>query len=321
MTVVLLFILIAGMRAVQAVCGKRASNEVQSNQTFFLYGTYYQILAALFSLITLSFTGFQGFTIGAFWCGLVTAAFLMLNFYANLNAVKGCKLIVTQLLNNGGMLICCFVSWVWFQEAMSVLQGVGLLLFFIAAYLLSSSKTNGAEEEERKKISKLTWIFLIVMMFAEGGVEISQKYFSLRLKNGSVAWYSFFMFAFSSLIMGSGLFIIRIGDGQKKRLSLTESGVQTAPLRLNRALLICGVLLALAVFFVNLSVTKLGKTVSSVVLFPVSAAITICITVLVGRIVYKEKLTVKNLVGVALGLLAIIVLAIFTPETTAKIFG
>ena len=63
MIVILLFVVIACMRVVQSVCGKRASNEVRNNKTFFLYGIYYETLAAIFSLITLCITGFDNFTV------------------------------------------------------------------------------------------------------------------------------------------------------------------------------------------------------------------------------------------------------------------
>ena len=64
-----------------------------------------------------------------------------------------------------------------------------------------------------------------------------------------------------------------------------------------------------------------GKKVDSVIMFPIMALINICITVFVGRIVYKEKLTTKNIIGVILGLIAVIVLSVFTPETMSKIFS
>ena len=66
---------------------------------------------------------------------------------------------------------------------------------------------------------------------------------------------------------------------------------------------------------------EMGKKVDSVIMFPVMALISICITVFVGRIVYKEKLTKINVVGVILGLIAVIVLSVFTPETLSEIFS
>ena len=75
-----------------------------------------------------------------------------------------------------------------------------------------------------------------------------------------------------------------------------------------KVLLICGAFLAFAVFVVNMLVTELGKTVESAILFSVSYAISIIITLLVGAFYYKEKPTWKNAIGIILcvGALAII---------------
>lgn len=321
------------MRMVQTVCNKRVSNEVRDNKTFFLYGVYYQALAAVFSLLALCFMGFEGFTLSTVLCGFVTAAFLMLNFYANLNAIKGCKLIVASMFGYGGMLVCCILSWMMFGEEMSALQGVGLLLFFLSAYMISSQK----KETDARPTGKKVWILLIVVMFSEGFVEVSQKYFSLRVSGGNVAWFSFFMFLCSTAFMAIGFVFSLTKDRNrtvsKERLqpqmqlqtqAISENATEKVPgkkLRLNQLLLICGALLAFSIFVVNTLVTEMGKKVDSVIMFPIMALINICITVFVGRIVYKEKLTTKNIIGVILGLIAVIVLSVFTPETMSKIFS
>lgn len=322
MVATLMFIVIACMRVIQTICGKRASNDVKNPKVFFLYGAYYQAIAALFALITIFFNGFNDFTIESLVCGLITAFFLMIQFYTNLNAIKGCKLIVAQMFNNGGLLICCIFSWLWFKEEASIFQCVGLVLFLLAAYLLSSENENVSNN--KTKISKKTWVLLVVMALAEGCVETSQKYFSLNVENGSVSWYSFFTFAISCFIMSVGCLIMQIKEKKHITISpsfeLNEFPIEKAKFHLNKNLLICGILLAFALFVINLLVTLLGETVNSIVLFPVSASISICITALVGRIIYKEKLSKKNVIGVVLGLIAIIVLAILTPDLLQNIF-
>lgn len=321
MLAVLFFVIIAVMRVVQSVCGKRASIEVKDTKTFFCYGAYYQTLAAVVGVISVAIAGFKGLNAATVACGAITAVFLMINFYAGLNAVKGCKLIVSSMASNGGMVIACFVSSFWFGESIGVLQYIGLALFLAAAYLLSSAP-KAADGEEKKKISKATWVLLAVVMLSEGGVEVSQKYFSVRV-GGNSAWFSFFMFAVSAAIMAAGLGRESIKErGLSDRL-IAENGAEnlaadktatgkkkTRKSLLNKTLYICGALLATAIFAINLLITELGKTINTVVLFPISASISICITVLVGWIVYKEKLTMKNTVGVAAGLGAVILLAI-----------
>ena len=54
--VALSFAAIALMRVAQKVCSKKVSAEVQG-KTFFHYGGYYNLLSALFSLVTLFMVG------------------------------------------------------------------------------------------------------------------------------------------------------------------------------------------------------------------------------------------------------------------------
>lgn len=320
---VILFCIIAVMRVIQSLCNKSVSNQLQNTKTFFLYGIYYQGLAALFSGITLTFTGFGGFKPASALCGFVAAVFLMINSYASLTVIKYCKLILSSIFNFGGMIVCFIFSWFLFGEKMSVLQAVGLALFFLAAYLISSSKKETQDEKAQpRRMGKRVIILLLIVMLSEGFLEISQKYYSVRIADGSIAWFSFFMFLSNAVIMSAALGVNSIKrKGRAVQQPLDSVPPQEKAICLNKVLWICGALLAFAVFIINLLVTELGKRIGSVVLFPVSASISICITVLVGWLVYKEKLTAKNIIGVVLGLLAIIVLSVFTPEMTSKIFS
>lgn len=130
---------------------------------------------------------------------------------------------------------------------------------------------------------------------------VVQKVFSVLVPNGNVAAYSFLMFAFSALLLYGAYFVLCIA--QKKEIKM---GKKFKPL--SKLLLTCGAFLALAVFVINMLVTELGKTVESAILFSVSYAISIIITIFVGTICYKEKITWKNALGIILcaGSLAII---------------
>ena len=129
----------------------------------------------------------------------------------------------------------------------------------------------------------------------------STKGVSVLVPDGNIAAYSFLMFAFSSLLLYAAYFFLCIV--QKKEVK-TEKKWKP----LSKVLLICGAFLAFAVFVVNMLVTELGKTVESAILFSVSYAISIIITILVGALYYKEKITWKNALGIVLcvGSLAII---------------
>ncbi|MBQ4268663.1 MAG: EamA family transporter [Clostridia bacterium] len=323
--VVLSFVAIALMRVVQKVCSKKVSNAVAGKESF-RYGGYYQLLSTLFSLVTLFIVGVHGFSWQAAVCGLGTAIFLGIELFASIEALKGCSLIVSQMFSVGALFIPCLVGIFLFDEPMSVWQWVGLALFMVAMYFMVSPAKQ-KNEAAPKKMSLKTLILLIVCLVASGGTMVVQKVFSVLVPNGSVAAYSVLMFAFSALLMYAAYLALALIAKNRRKPNLSENlseNVSAGQAELTEAtaskaskkrykpmpkvLLICGAFLAFAVFVVNMLVTELGKTVESAILFSVSYAISIIITLLVGAFYYKEKPTWKNAIGIILcvGALAII---------------
>lgn len=313
--IVLSFTAVAVMRVIQKVCGKKVSNEVVG-KTFFHYGGYYNLMSALFSLITLAIVGFNGFNFPTVLCALGTALFMAVELFAGIEAIKGCTLIVSQMFGVGALFIPCLVGIFLFDEPMSVWQWLGLLLFMVAMYFLVAPSTKKSQNEPVKKMSLKTIAYLIVCLLTGGGTMVVQKVFAVLVPNGNVAMYSFLMFALNALILYScyfvGVFLQRTKRVREVDKTVTENRTETPACagwqRLSKLLLICGLLLAFAVFVINMLVTEIGKTVPSAILFSVSYAISIIITILVGSIYYKEKISWKNVIGIVLsvGALAII---------------
>ncbi len=294
MDTIFFFAMIGIMRVLQKICTKKVSNRINQSITFFHYGGYYQIVATGFSLITLCIAGFYGFNIPTLLCALTAAILFAVELFTSIEAVKGTTLVVCNMFSTGGLFIPCILGIFLFDEPMGLLQWLGLFVFILSIYFLSAKK-----EKSEKPFTVKTFIMLLLNMIANGLVMVVQKYFALLVPNGNVALYSALTFGLNAFILYGcmGIFLLRA-----KKKDIGEGGVKP----LGKELLICGVLLALALFTINLIVTNLASTISSVVLFTVSSAITVIITCLVGALVFKEKLTVKNIFGLFLGFISII---------------
>ena len=203
----------------------------------------------------------------------------------------------------GALFIPCIVGIFIFNEPMSVWQWIGLALFAVAMYFMIA-QTKVKEKKMSSKISVKTVVMLILTLIAGGGTMVAQNEFAKIVPNGNVATYSFLMFALNAIILYSCYGIMCFRKGKK----VAVIGEKTEKKTLSKVLLLCGLILAFAVFLINILVTELGKSVDSAVLFSVSYAISILITILVGAIYYKEKITPKNVIGILLcvGALAMI---------------
>ena len=80
---------------------------------------------------------------------------------------------------------------------------------------------------------------------------------------------------------------------------------------LPKTLLICGAFLAFALAVINILATELTAMVPAALLFSISNAIAIIVTMLVGGIVYKEKVGVKNIIGIVLCAVSLTVVGAF----------
>ena len=300
--IILSFMAIALMRVVQKVSAKKVSKEVKG-KTFFLYGGYYNLLSAVFSFVLLLVVGFDGFDVTTVLCALATAICLALELFASIEGLKRTTLVVNQMFSVGALIIPCIVGIFFFNEPMTIYQWLGIGVFAIAMYFMVSG-SNKAEDSKKEKISLTTIGLLLLTLFAGGGTMVAQKAFGKLVPNGNVAAYSFLMFALNSLILYIGYFISLLTE-KKLKLQLKEDTVEKQKFALPKVLIVCGLVLAFAVFIINMLVTELGKYVDSAVLFSVSYAIGIVITILVGAIFYKEKITRKNIVGIILCVVAL----------------
>ncbi len=305
--VIISFVIIALMRVIQNLCGKTASKTVSAGETFFRYGAYYQFIASLFALITLAIVGFYGFNAPTFICSLISAILFAIELFTNIEAMKGAPLTVCTMFALGGLIISCVCGIFMFDEPMSWLQAGGLLLFLVGAYfLVSKPKTSNT------KITSRTYILLFINLLVNGLIMIVQKYFSVKVVGGNVSAFSFLTFLLNAIIMAICLLVCVLNNKNKKCVvEEKKENSKKDVLGLSKTLLVCGALLAFALFVINYLVTELGKTVDSVILFPVSSALTISITTLIGWLVFKEKLTIKNFIGLIVGLSGIIVIGVF----------
>lgn len=310
---ILFFCIIAAMRVIQAICKKKTSNLVNGQVGFFHYATFNQFMAAIFSLIALCFVGFSGLNTDTWICAFVIAILFAVDLFTGLEVIKGCSLIFATMFSLGGLIVSCVTGIFFFNEPMSVWQWIGLVLFFVAAYLLGASEQKEQKEKKPKnKISVKTWIMLFLNMLANGFVAVVQKYFGLYVKNGNISMLSFLTFLSGTAILGCGLLVsLRMNKNKAKIASDAQESEKFE--KLSNTLLVCAILLAFALFVINLLVTELGKTVPSAILFPVSSAICILVTTIVGWIVFKEKMSLKNIIGLVLGALSVIMLGAFAP--------
>ena len=305
--IIVFFFIIGLMRVIQKVCSKKVSNQIEGS-AYLHYGGYYQLIAAALSLIALLYYGFSGFNMTMVLCSIGMAAFITLGLFTEMQALKGASLILVQMFAAGSIVLSALFGHFFLDgQEMNVYQWLGLVVFLISIYFMVSQDKSKAKDgqEQPKKISLKTLIMLILMFIAEGGMMIVQTVFGTLVEDGNTALFSFVMFAINALILYicylvKELFIHKPVRQVEKKLKF-----------LPKTLLICGAFLAFALAVINILATELTAMVPAALLFSISNAIAIIVTMLVGGIVYKEKVGVKNIIGIVLCAASLTVIGVF----------
>lgn len=279
---------IACMRAVQAMCNKKVSTKLVNRNEIFQYAAFYQMMAAVLSALYLCITGFWGFHFETFLCAFGTAVFLAINLLADLEAMKGAPIVVCTICSMGGLFVPCVVGIFFFDEPMGGVQWIALFLFLISIYLLGSVK------EKCARFSIKTMFMLLLSFCSNGIVMVCQKYFAIKIPDGNVAMFSFLMFLSSAFVLNGCLLYLRL---MKKNIGFIQ---------LPGKVYGYGMALAAALFIINYLMTALAGKMDSVTLYTISSLLTIVISAIVGVVGFQEKITMKKLLGLCIGALAII---------------
>lgn len=210
-----------------------------------------------------------------------------------LEAMKKGTVALSSMFGTAGIFVPCIAGIFLFHESMSLLQCAGIGVFIIAAFLLVSS-SNAIYHG----FSLKTFLILMGTLLFNGLTMLFQKMFAFYVPDGAVSVFSFFTFVIPSVAM---LFYLCVYSVSKK-----EKTEQLPP-----KLILFGALGGLSVFLINQLATLASYTVSSAVLFTFINGGNMIIAALMGAVFFKEKLSVKSIIGMILGILALVTMKAF----------
>ncbi|MGN0180202.1 MAG: hypothetical protein ACI4DY_12340 [Monoglobaceae bacterium] len=281
-------------RIAQHICSKKTSNTISGALCFVQYCSYTNILSGVLGLllILIAHNGFSynltTFLISAF-SGLMIAA----STGFSLAAMKSGTVALTSLFSTAGILVPCIAGIFLFGQPMSRGQWGGIALFFVAAYLLIESSA-----KMRSGFSFKTLILLIGTMLANGFTMLAQQMFTFCVPDGDVSMFSFLSFG----IVGVLMFILSC---------IPAKGESKIQYHLSSKLLVLGAVSAVAVFIINQLATMSTALVPPAILFAFINGGSTIIAAIVAAICFHEKLTMRSVMGITIGVIALIIIKAF----------
>lgn len=276
------------MQVFQCYCMKKSSLLLEGVQGTICFTAW------RYSLCTLLALGMALMSSKLPYCSLQTLSIaalggisLALCGVCGLLAMQEDAVVLVNMASTAGILLPCAAGAWLFEEKIGWNHGAGLALFLTAAWLLM-----GYSVSVKGKVSGKTRFLLLLVFAANGFTMVAQKLFACYGRE-SVSVFSFYMFAFAAVLLFLFSLIKKKDTG--RFLPAKREGVYL-------------VILSVAVFVINQAMTSASSAISSVVLFPVFNGSSLMLTTLMSALVFREKLTVKSVMGLLCGIAALVFL-------------
>jgi len=198
---------------------------------------------------------------------------------------------VAQVANRMSVVVPISIAILFYGDGVSVSKIIGIILAIMAVYLVSHKETQG------KVADKFWWLFPLIIFVCSGIIDSSINYAQRNLLNDlnfdaflSTIFATAFVFGFIVLLYQ---LVIK---KEKFQLQAIPAGIILGTINFGTMYFIISAL--------NTNVLEPS------VLFPINNLSILTLSTVVSVIVFKEKLSSKNWIGIGLSLLAILILGL-----------
>ena len=243
-----------------------------------------------------------GISLSTALLGILFGVVTMLSLVMGTLAIANGPWAYTTVLISLSSIIPTLSGAIFWSEKLSVLKIVGIVFMIICFILSVQNKDKDAE----KKRATFRWlIFALVSALATGGIGVLQKIQGYSSHQDEVGFFLLIAFGFSAVCsLAIALFLSKknqtvafftkkIKDKRLKWIFVALLGLAGLSISLNHAL--------------NL---YLSSVMESAVFFPLVNGGNLILVTLLSIVVYKEKLAVKQWIGLACGSIAVICLCL-----------
>ena len=216
-------------------------------------------------------------------------------FYLIAQTAQRISISTASVSNKMSVIMPVLFSIIFLDQQLSFLKIIGIILALAAVYLSTHSST------KKSLTNSLIWLPLLVFI-GSGFIDIAinaSNAFYIHSKDES-AWFSICTFLSAFVI---GIIVLIYLVAVKKSLSIKEI--------IKPKNIIAGVLLGIpnyfSIFFIFKSLD--AKVLQSAQLFPVLNLSNVALSAFLGWLIFKEKLSPLNLVGIILAIVSILLIS------------
>lgn len=274
---------------------KFSKNHVKNKVMMFLTNYVVCMICAIFFLTNIDSIPKEELSF-PIWFGIIMGFFYLVTFLFYEFNIRKNGVILSNIFSKLGTIIPVIVTFVFFNEAPKPLKIIGIVLAVIAVVIMNlefKKKTIELEEDENKKEDatiNVVYIFLIIFFLLSGVTDSATTVFnhmSIPELNG---FFLLFVFG-SAFIFALILLIIK-----HEKISIYD--------------VLFGVIIGVPNYFSSFFTLKALETVPAQIVYPTFCVGTIMIVTLFGVLAFKERLKLKDYIGILIIIAALILLNI-----------
>lgn len=207
-------------------------------------------------------------------------------------AIRLGSLAISNLILGYSTIVTSLYGIIFFKEQSSALTYIGIAIMIFALFLLKKPEEKG--NKQSKKNSALWFTFAMLGMLTSAGYSLITKTQQLKFDNAFNSEYVIIAIGFSAIAN----FIIGIITGKKDAFKVLKTCIPYAGL--------AGISNGVTNFLTLLINTLIAISISS----PTRSLMTKILNFILGYFIFKERYSVKQIIGLALVCVAVILINI-----------
>jgi drug/metabolite transporter (DMT)-like permease len=225
-----------------------------------------------------------------FFGAIILGALFVSVFFVMANTAQQNGVSVASVAGKMSVVIPVVFGIILYDESVTYFKVIGVLIALLSVYLASV-------KEEKSTLNKAGLVFPILLFFGSGIIDTTLKYVEVNfVQNNETSLFSGSLFGFAAFF---GLLILLIKTLQKRE----PFGFKN---------IIAGIVLGVPNYFTIVFLIKAMQTsgFESSTLFTINNVSVVVVSTLVGLLLFKEKFSLKNKIGVALAIIGIVLVTI-----------
>ena len=224
------------------------------------------------------------------WFGLsiLTGFWFIFTYLLMTASTQRSGVTVTSLSSKLSVVLPTLAGVVLFSEKLNFVATIGIVLALVALVLVVGGKNT------TDKGIKINWLLPVLIFFGTGTGDILMKLTEQQNSSDNMGFMIAFIY-FIAMLFGFLVVAFDLIRGKSKWQWKNAIG---------------GITLGVINFFSTFCVYNAMRCFDNVVLFPIYNIGVVCLTALTGWLLFKEKLTWKNYLGLAIAIIAVILITL-----------